>query len=116
MSRTVRQDCVDVPRAYLDHGDASASTAADTCPLSGMNRTPWVHRGIDAIDLGAMGSTVFRSNHIAEPETAGHAARPRALVALNDGKVTGGDTVLAYTGSYVVDGDKFTAFIATTTG
>jgi hypothetical protein len=27
--------------------------------------------------------------------------------------VTGGDTVLAYTGSYVVDGDKFTAFIAT---
>jgi hypothetical protein len=35
------------------------------------------------------------------------------VVELNDGKVTGGDTVLAYTGSYVVDGDKFTAFIAT---
>src|SRR6202035_5970589 len=50
MSRTVRQDCVDVPRAYLDHGDACASTAADTCPLSGVNRTPWVHRGINAID------------------------------------------------------------------
>src|ERR1700761_560680 len=35
------------------------------------------------------------------------------IVELNDGKVTGGDTVLAYTGSYVVDGDKFTACIAT---
>jgi hypothetical protein len=35
------------------------------------------------------------------------------VIELNDGKVTGGDTVLAYTGSYVVDGDKFTACIAT---
>jgi hypothetical protein len=35
------------------------------------------------------------------------------VIELNDGKVTGGDTVLAYTGSYVVDGDQFTAFIAT---
>ena len=35
------------------------------------------------------------------------------VIELNDGKVTGGDTMLAYTGSYVVDGDKFTAFIAT---
>jgi hypothetical protein len=35
------------------------------------------------------------------------------VIALNDGKVTGGDTVLAYTGSYVVEGDKFTASIAT---
>jgi hypothetical protein len=35
------------------------------------------------------------------------------VIELNDGKVTGGDTVLAYTGSYVADGDKFTAFIAT---
>ena len=35
------------------------------------------------------------------------------VVELNDGKVTGGDTVLAYTGSYVVEGDKFTASIAT---
>ena len=35
------------------------------------------------------------------------------VIELNDGKVTGGDTVLAYTGSYVVDGDKFTAFITT---
>jgi hypothetical protein len=35
------------------------------------------------------------------------------IVELNDGKVTGGDTVLAYTGSYVEDGDAFTALIAT---
>jgi hypothetical protein len=35
------------------------------------------------------------------------------VIELNDGKVTGGDTVLTYTGSYVADGDKFTAFIAT---
>jgi T3SS negative regulator,GrlR len=35
------------------------------------------------------------------------------VIELNDGKVTGGDAVLAYTGSYVADGDKFTAFIAT---
>jgi hypothetical protein len=35
------------------------------------------------------------------------------IVVLNDGKVTGGDTVLAYTGSYVEDGDAFTALIAT---
>ena len=35
------------------------------------------------------------------------------VIELNDGKVTGRDTVLAYTGSYVVDGDKFAAFIAT---
>jgi hypothetical protein len=35
------------------------------------------------------------------------------VIALNDGKVSGGDPGLAYTGSYVADGDKFTAFIAT---
>src|SRR3984893_673825 len=35
------------------------------------------------------------------------------VIELNDGKVTGGDAALAYTGSYVADGDKFTAFIAT---
>jgi hypothetical protein len=35
------------------------------------------------------------------------------VIELNDGKVTGGDTVLGYTGSCVVDGDKFTALIAT---
>jgi hypothetical protein len=35
------------------------------------------------------------------------------VVVLDDGKVTGGDNVSAYTGSYVVDGDKFTASIAT---
>ena len=34
------------------------------------------------------------------------------VIELNDGKVTGGDTGMAYTGSYVVDGDIFTAFIA----
>jgi hypothetical protein len=35
------------------------------------------------------------------------------IVELNDGKVTGGDTVLAYIGSYVEDGNVFTALIAT---
>ena len=35
------------------------------------------------------------------------------VIELSDGKVTGGDPWLAYTGSYVADGDKFTAFIAT---
>jgi hypothetical protein len=35
------------------------------------------------------------------------------IIELNDGKVTGGDTGMAYTGSYVADGDKFTAFIVT---
>ena len=35
------------------------------------------------------------------------------VIELNDGKVTGGDAALAYTGSYVADGDKFTVFIAT---
>jgi hypothetical protein len=35
------------------------------------------------------------------------------VIELNDGKVTGGDGGLTYTGSYVVDGDKFTASIAT---
>jgi hypothetical protein len=35
------------------------------------------------------------------------------VIELNDGKLTGGDGGLAYTGSYVVEGDKFTAFIAT---
>ena len=41
------------------------------------------------------------------------AGRRNRVIELNDGKVTGGDTVLAYTGSYVVEGDKFTASIAT---
>ena len=35
------------------------------------------------------------------------------VIELSDGRVTGGDAALAYTGSYVADGDKFTAFIAT---
>jgi hypothetical protein len=33
-----------------DRGDASFSNAADGCPLWGLNRTPWVQRGIDAND------------------------------------------------------------------
>jgi hypothetical protein len=35
------------------------------------------------------------------------------VVVLNDGKMIGGDTVIAYTGSYVEEGDKFTASITT---
>jgi hypothetical protein len=35
------------------------------------------------------------------------------VIKLNDGKVTGGDTGLAYIGSYVVEGENFTALIAT---
>jgi hypothetical protein len=35
------------------------------------------------------------------------------VINLNDGKVTGGDSMLAYTGSYVVDGENFIAFITT---
>jgi hypothetical protein len=45
--------------------------------------------------------------------TGGMQGEGTGVVELNDGKVTGGDTVLAYNGSYVVDGDEFTAFIAT---
>ena len=33
------------------------------------------------------------------------------IIELNNGEVTGGDDALAYAGSYVVDGNKFTAFI-----
>jgi hypothetical protein len=35
------------------------------------------------------------------------------IVELKDGKVTGGDTVLTYTGSYVENGNTFKALIAT---
>jgi len=35
------------------------------------------------------------------------------IVKLNDGKVTGGDTVIAYSGTYIQDGDKFTGSITT---
>jgi hypothetical protein len=35
------------------------------------------------------------------------------VIELKDGKMTGGDAMLAYTGSYVEDGDVFTAVIAT---
>jgi hypothetical protein len=35
------------------------------------------------------------------------------IIELNNGKVTGRGTVLAFTGSYLTDGDEFTAFIAT---
>jgi hypothetical protein len=35
------------------------------------------------------------------------------VVVLNDGKVAGGDTVLAYTGTYFQNGDNFSACITT---
>ena len=35
------------------------------------------------------------------------------IVELNDGKVTGGDTVFAYSGSYFQNGDKFSASVTT---
>jgi hypothetical protein len=35
------------------------------------------------------------------------------VITLADGKLTGGDTVIAYSGSYVQQGDAFTATIAT---
>lgn len=35
------------------------------------------------------------------------------VVVLQDGKLIGGDTDSAYTGSYVEDGDRFTVLIAT---
>ncbi len=38
---------------------------------------------------------------------------PGEGTALTDGKLTGGDTVMAYTGSYTQAGDDFTADIAT---
>jgi hypothetical protein len=56
-------------------------------------------------------SAWFRTRQ--EEETSVMQGEGTGVIELNDGKVTGGDTVLAYTGSYVVEGDKFTAFIAT---
>jgi hypothetical protein len=35
------------------------------------------------------------------------------IVELNDGKVTGGDTVIAYSGSYFQNGDRFSASVTT---
>ena len=35
------------------------------------------------------------------------------IVVLNDGKMTGGDTVIAYSGSYVEEGHTFTASVTT---
>lgn len=35
------------------------------------------------------------------------------IVVIKDGRLTGGDTVIAYDGSYTQDGDKFTATITT---
>jgi hypothetical protein len=35
------------------------------------------------------------------------------VIVLNDGKISGGDTVLAYTGIYFQNGDIFSASIAT---
>jgi hypothetical protein len=35
------------------------------------------------------------------------------IVVLNDGRLTGGDTVIGYDGSYTQDGDNFTATLTT---
>jgi hypothetical protein len=35
------------------------------------------------------------------------------VVVFNNGKITGGDTVLGYTGTYFQNGDTFTASVAT---
>ena len=35
------------------------------------------------------------------------------VVVLKDGKLTGGDTVLAYTGTYFQNGDRFSASVTT---
>jgi hypothetical protein len=35
------------------------------------------------------------------------------IVVLKDGEITGGDTILAYTGSYTQDGDVFSVDLAT---
>jgi hypothetical protein len=35
------------------------------------------------------------------------------IVVLKDGKLTGGDTVLAYTGTYFQNGDRFSASVRT---
>lgn len=35
------------------------------------------------------------------------------LIVFNDGKISGGDVVMDYSGSYVENGDRFTAFVAT---
>jgi hypothetical protein len=35
------------------------------------------------------------------------------ILVFNNGKITGGDTVLGYTGTYFQNGDKFTASVAT---
>src|SRR6195256_6551209 len=56
-------------------------------------------------------SAWFRTRH--QGETGLMQAEGTGVIDLHEGKVTGGDTVLAYTGSYLVDGDKFSAFIAT---
>src|SRR6202035_4550778 len=40
-------------------------------------------------------------------------AEGTGIVVLNDGKLTGGDTVLAYTGTYFQNGDRFSAFVRT---
>ena len=41
------------------------------------------------------------------------AERGTGIVELNDGKVTGGDPVFAYSGSYFQNGDKFSASLTT---
>jgi hypothetical protein len=56
-------------------------------------------------------SAWFRTRQ--EEEPGGMQGEGTGVIELNDGKVTGGDGWLAYTGSYVVEGDKFTAVITT---
>jgi hypothetical protein len=38
---------------------------------------------------------------------------PAGIVVLNDGQLTGGDTVLAYTGTYFQNGERFSASVRT---
>jgi hypothetical protein len=40
-------------------------------------------------------------------------AEGTGIVVLNDGKLTGGDTVLAYNGTYFQNGDRFSASVRT---
>jgi hypothetical protein len=40
-------------------------------------------------------------------------AEGTGIVVLNDSKLTGGDTVLAYTGTYFQNGDRFSASVRT---
>jgi hypothetical protein len=48
-----------VAPTFVTHG---ALNAADGCPLSGGNRTPWVQRGIDAISRSGLEKDLKRGN------------------------------------------------------